>query len=125
MVSHKIAVFSIALCAFAAPAAFGQAAIQEPGAFYPPNEDVLKGGAPSPEATLVSTVRTRSAYAAIHSGSLRADFNRSSVRNKIGAGADRSCCLHDYASDIVDCSYSSRSQCAATASGGLGECSMN
>jgi hypothetical protein len=89
MVSHKIAVFSIALCAFAAPAAFGQAAIQEPGAFefYPPNEDVLNGGAPSPEAILVSTARTRNAYAAIHSGSLRADFDRLSVRNKIGAGA--------------------------------------
>ena len=127
MVSHKIAVFSIALCAFAAPAAFGQAAIQEPGAFefYPPNEDVLNGGAPSPEAILVATARTRNAYAAIHSGSLRADFNRLPVRNKIGAGAGRSWCLHDYASDIVDCSYSNRSQCAATASGGLGECSMN
>lgn len=34
-------------------------------------------------------------------------------------------CLHDYADDDIDCSYSSRSQCAATASGGLGECSMN
>jgi hypothetical protein len=127
MVSYKIAVFSIALCALAAPAAFGQAAIQEPGAFefYPPNEDVLNGGAPSPEATLVSTARTRNAYGAIHSGSLRADFNRLSVRNKIGVGAGRSWCLHDYVNDIVDCSYSNRSQCAATASGGLGECSMN
>jgi hypothetical protein len=34
-------------------------------------------------------------------------------------------CLHDYADDDIDCSYASRSQCAATASGGLGECSMN
>jgi hypothetical protein len=34
-------------------------------------------------------------------------------------------CLHDYADDYTDCSYSSHSQCAATASGGLGECSMN
>jgi hypothetical protein len=59
MVSHKIAVFSIALCAFAAPAAFGQAAIQDPGGFefYPPNE-VLNGGALSPEAILVSTAQT-------------------------------------------------------------------
>jgi hypothetical protein len=41
-------------------------------------------------------------------------------RNAVG-----SWCLHDYADDDTDCSYSSRSQCAATASGGLGECSMN
>jgi hypothetical protein len=41
-------------------------------------------------------------------------------RNAVG-----SWCLHDYADDDIDCSYSSRSQCAATASGGLGECSMN
>jgi hypothetical protein len=34
-------------------------------------------------------------------------------------------CLHDYDDDYTDCSYSSRSQCAGTASGGLGECSMN
>jgi hypothetical protein len=127
MISPKIAVLTIALSAFAAPATFGQAAIQEPGAFefYHPNEDVLNAGAPSPEAALVSTARTRNAYAAIHSGSLRADFNKSSVRHKIGTGGGRSWCLHDYADDNVDCSYSNRSQCAATASGGLGECSMN
>jgi hypothetical protein len=34
-------------------------------------------------------------------------------------------CLHDYADDYTDCSYASHSQCAATAAGGLGECSMN
>ena len=34
-------------------------------------------------------------------------------------------CLHQYANDIVDCSYSNRSQCEATASGGLGQCSMS
>jgi hypothetical protein len=32
-------------------------------------------------------------------------------------------CLHDYADDYTDCSFSSRSQCEGTASGGLGECS--
>jgi hypothetical protein len=43
-----------------------------------------------------------------------------------GSGsAGRPWCLHDYVNNEVDCSYSSRSQCAATASGGLGECSMN
>ena len=31
-------------------------------------------------------------------------------------------CLHDYDDDSINCSFSSRNQCAATASGGLGEC---
>jgi hypothetical protein len=39
--------------------------------------------------------------------------------------AGGSWCLHEYANDDIDCSFSSRSQCAATASGGLGECSTN
>ena len=127
MVRCKVVVLTIALSAFAAPAAFGQAAIQEPGAFefYHPNEAVLNGGAPSPEAALVSTTRTRNAYAAIHSDSLHADFNKLSARYKIGIGGGGSWCLHDYVNDNIDCSYSNRSQCAATASGGLGECSMN
>jgi hypothetical protein len=34
-------------------------------------------------------------------------------------------CLHDYSDGSVDCSYSNRSQCAATAAGGLGGCSLN
>jgi hypothetical protein len=87
MIRCKVAVLTIALSAFAAPAAFGQAAIQEPGAFefYHPNEDVLNGGAPTPEAALVSTTRTRNAYAAIDNGSLRADFNKSSAPRQIGA----------------------------------------
>jgi hypothetical protein len=86
MVRCKVVVLTIALSAFAAPAAFGQAAIQEPGAFefYHPNEDVLNGGVPTPEAALVSTPRRRNAYAAIDNGSLRADFNKSSARYKIG-----------------------------------------
>jgi hypothetical protein len=46
------------------------------------------------------------------------------------SGADRagvsgtSWCLHNYAQDEVDCSFASQDQCAATASGGLGECEM-
>jgi hypothetical protein len=49
MVNSKIAVLTIALSVFVAPATFGQAAIQEPVAFefYHPNEDVLNGGAPA------------------------------------------------------------------------------
>jgi hypothetical protein len=42
-------------------------------------------------------------------------------RNNVG----RSWCLHDYVDDEVDCSYANRRQCAATAAGGLGECSPN
>ena len=40
-------------------------------------------------------------------------------------GAGGSWCLHNYANDEIDCSFASHSQCAATASGGLGDCSMN
>lgn len=127
MIKCKMAVVTIALSIFVAPAAFGQAAIQKPEAFEfrHPNEDVLNGGAPSPEATLVSTTRRRNAYAAFDSGSVRADFNRLSARHRIRTAAGRTWCLHDDVNDIVDCSYSNRSQCAATASGGLGECSVN
>jgi hypothetical protein len=123
MVSSRIAVLTIALFAFATRAAFGQAAIQEPGAFefYHPNEDVLNGGTPSPEAVLVSTTGARNAYAR----SLRTDFSNLSARHRIGTAAGRSWCLHDYVNDEIDCSYSNRGQCVATASGGLGECSMN
>jgi hypothetical protein len=86
MIKCKIAVVAIALSAFASPAAFGQAAIQEPGAFefYHPNEDVLNGGAPTPEAALVSTTRTRNAYAAIDNGSLRAEFKKLSSPHQVG-----------------------------------------
>ena len=87
MVRCKIAVLTIALSAFAAPAAFGQAAIQEPGAveFYHPDEDVLNGGAPTPEAVWASPTRTRNAYAAIDGGTRRADFNKSSPPHRVGA----------------------------------------
>jgi hypothetical protein len=39
-------------------------------------------------------------------------------------GTGSSWCLHNYSSDEIDCSYADQSQCAATASGGLGECEM-
>jgi len=72
---------------FCRPAAFGQAAIQEPGAFefYHPDEDVLDGGAPTPEAALASTARTRNARAAIDGRGWRADFNKSSAPHRVGA----------------------------------------
>jgi hypothetical protein len=31
-------------------------------------------------------------------------------------------CLHDYENDSINCSFVTGNQCAATASGGLGEC---
>ena len=127
MIKCKVAVLTFALSAFVAPAALGQAAIQELAAFefHHPKEDVLNGGAPSPEAALVSTNRMRDAFAATHSASQRSDFDKLSARRQTGIAAGHSWCLHDYANDYVDCSFSNRSQCAATASGGLGECLMN
>src|ERR1700730_7013497 len=66
------------LSSFVSPTAFGQAAIQEPGAFefYHPNEDVLNGGAPAPAAALASTAR---AYAAMDDASI----DRRTVRKEI------------------------------------------
>jgi hypothetical protein len=48
-------------------------------------------------------------------------FSSGQVTHQNNVG--RPWCLHDYADDEVDCSYANRSQCAATAAGGLGECS--
>jgi hypothetical protein len=54
MVSFKTLAAVVLLSATAAPPAFAQAAIQEPGlfSFYYPNLDVLNGGAPTPAARL-------------------------------------------------------------------------
>lgn len=46
-------------------------------------------------------------------------------RSDRATGAGHAWCLHDYADDEINCSYSSRNECAATASGGLGQCSVN
>src|ERR1700757_4008416 len=51
--------------------------------------------------------------------------------NYVSSGAKRarvgsnSWCLHNYSADEFDCSYTDRSQCAATAAGGLGQCEPN
>ena len=51
--------------------------------------------------------------------------------NYVSSGAKRarigsnSWCLHNYSADEFDCSYADRSQCAATAAGGLGQCELN
>ena len=127
MIERKIAVLTFTLFVFAAPSALGQAAIQEPGAFafYHPNEDVLNRGAPTSGATLIPTTGARNAYAAVNRGSQRADFNKRSASHQGRAGAGRSWCLHDYEMDNIDCSYSSRPQCEATASGESAECEIN
>jgi hypothetical protein len=54
-------------------------------------------------------------------------FRYNSISSELGRAGmpSRSWCLHNYADDYVDCSYSNRSQCAATAAGGLGQCSLN
>jgi hypothetical protein len=46
-------------------------------------------------------------------------------RDKRTGAANQSWCLHNYSADEIDCSYVDRSQCAATAAGGLGECAPN
>lgn len=46
-------------------------------------------------------------------------------RLDLDRNAGGSWCLHNYVDDYTDCSYSSHSQCAGSASGGLGECSMD
>jgi hypothetical protein len=69
-------------------------------------------------ATSGTVAFARSSYEQPRLGQVLSRFDR-------GGSAGRPWCLHDYVNDEVDCSYSSHSQCAATASGGLGECSMN
>jgi hypothetical protein len=43
-------------------------------------------------------------------------------RDKRTGAANQSWCLHNYSANEIDCSYVDRSQCAATAAGGLGQC---
>ena len=127
MIERKIAVLTFTLLVFAPPPALSQAAIHEPGAFafYHPNEDVLNRGAPTSGATLIPKTGARNAYAAVNRGSQRADFNKWSASHQGRAGAGRSWCLHDYEMDDTDCSYSSRPQCEATASGESAQCEIN
>src|ERR1700730_11894800 len=70
MTSFKTLAAAALLLAMTLSPVFAQAAIQEPGmfAFYHPNADVLKGGAPTPEAALASAPPAASAaYAAMDS----------------------------------------------------------
>ena len=67
----KVLAVSMFLSTMIATPVFAQAAIQEPGlfSFYYPNQDVLNGGAPTPEAGLASQPPAASqAYAARESG---------------------------------------------------------
>ena len=58
-------------------------------------------------------------------------LQRQAPHNYVSSGARQaaiarhSWCLHDYSADEIDCSYVDRSQCAATAAGGLGQCELN
>jgi hypothetical protein len=47
------------------------------------------------------------------------------ARHNVSSGvASHSWCLHNYSADEIDCSYVDRTQCAATAAGGLGQCEL-
>jgi hypothetical protein len=65
-----------------------------------------------------------SATASTAAFSLRtqACHNHVSSRGRRTGAANQSWCLHNYSADEIDCSYVDRSQCAATAAGGLGQC---
>jgi hypothetical protein len=58
-------------------------------------------------------------------------LHRQARHNYVSSGVNRagvashSWCLHNYSEDEIDCSYVDRSQCAATAAGGLGQCELN
>ena len=58
-------------------------------------------------------------------------LKRQAAQDLVSSGAKRagvgsySWCFHNYSADIIDCSYTDRSQCAETASGGLGQCEPN
>jgi hypothetical protein len=58
--------------------------------------------------TFSTTLQRQPGYDYVSSGAKRA---------RIGSN---SWCLHNYLADEFDCSYADRSQCAATAAGGLG-----
>jgi hypothetical protein len=83
--SLKAVVAAVVLSALAATPVFAQAAIQEPGAFafYHPDLDVLKGGAPTPAGRLnLEGSAALQAYAARESGigSVTAQRHRSHRR---------------------------------------------
>jgi hypothetical protein len=54
-------------------------------------------------------------------------LQRQAHHNYVSSGGvgGHSWCLHDYSANEIDCSYVDRSQCAATAAGGLGQCELN
>jgi hypothetical protein len=72
---------------------------------------------------LLSATASTPVFSRTLQGQSRHDFASSRV-NRAGV-ASHSWCLHNYSADEVDCSYVTRSQCAETAAGGLGECERN
>jgi hypothetical protein len=55
----------------------------------------------------------------------QACHNHVSSRGRRTGAPNQSWCLHNYSADEIDCSYVDRSQCAAIAAGGLGQCAPN
>jgi hypothetical protein len=81
---------------------------------------------------LAAALLSATISAPIFAQEVQAKMLRESIASKdMVLGTDRTriagytWCLHNYSADAIDCSYSNRKQCEATAAGGLGECVFN
>jgi hypothetical protein len=81
---------------------------------------------------LAAALLSATISAPIFAQEVQAKMLRESISSKgMVLGTDRTkiagytWCLHNYSADAIDCSYSNRKQCEATAAGGLGECVFN
>jgi hypothetical protein len=72
---------------------------------------------------LLSATASTSAFSTTSQRHATQDFVSSGAK-RAGVGS-HSWCLHNYSADDIDCSYTNRTQCAETASGGLGQCELN
>jgi hypothetical protein len=77
----------------------------------------------------MTSFKTLAALALLSAAASTPVFSRTLERqarhNYVSSGvASHSWCLHNYSADEIDCSYVDRSQCAATAAGGLGQCEL-
>jgi hypothetical protein len=76
---------------------------------------------------IVATLVMLSATAATPASSktlLRPLHDDLRLRTDRAAATGRTWCFHNFSQDELDCSYIDESQCAATASGALGECDI-
>lgn len=75
-------------------------------------------------AALLATTAGLPVSANASEGGVRGAYTSTAAFSRVSMPS-HSWCLHDFGDNSIDCSYSSRLQCAATAAGGLGECSLN